>query len=628
TWIHARDATSGAPVDVHLDDGSFPLRSGVAAVVAEATELDVTAGAEDTVRTSRGATGATLLRLRLANPGVSGVSSNVRVASLGFALIDSAGGDRSRPDTTLSALRLVSGAQVLATHMLAPADGDTLVLALVPPVEIAANTPLDLALVGDLAATAPLGRFGARTLDSTFVDARDDNTRVPLPVHLTPSPLRGGPVTVEGPVDTMRVAGNPAMPAAVRIGDAGITAFTARFRHPGPPGSARIQVGRMDLQALDDLRRSLPPAAYLGRVRVMWNGTKVGDFVPAGNGGVVSVPLTDALIDPADTVHVEVRFDVSATAPAGYLELVVPLGGLAAADANTGAPVTVAAEPGTALPLASGLGRLTSPARDLEAGLASRLPAALAADGRPVVAGTLTLRNSDSLAAGAIAVDHLVARAADRDFAVRPLGAIASQVQAWRNGVPWAASGTLTPDSVSATLVASQPLSLDPGIAASLEIRLVTRIAAPPTSVRIGFDQADIGVVQPSSALLSVTTRPAAGLAFPMWTEVGSVSAADLQSSYVNFPNPFAAGREATTFAYYLPSPARVSLRILTPGGEVVNTLLDGVARSAGLRQSDLWDGRNGRGDVVYNGVYVAELDVRFDSGGSARLRRKVAVVR
>ena len=65
-----------------------------------------------------------------------------------------------------------------------------------------------------------------------------------------------------------------------------------------------------------------------------------------------------------------------------------------------------------------------------------------------------------------------------------------------------------------------------------------------------------------------------------------------------------------------------------TARGERVTSLLEGAPRPAGLHQSDAWDGRNGRGLAVTNGVYVAELSVAFDDGTSQRVLRRVAVVR
>jgi len=83
-----------------------------------------------------------------------------------------------------------------------------------------------------------------------------------------------------------------------------------------------------------------------------------------------------------------------------------------------------------------------------------------------------------------------------------------------------------------------------------------------------------------------------------------------------------------TTFVYSLRTGAEVSLRLLTPYGETVATLLEGVSRSAGLHQDDTWTGHNGNGVAVRNGVYLAELVVRFDDGEQQRVIRKVAVVR
>jgi hypothetical protein len=171
------------------------------------------------------------------------------------------------------------------------------------------------------------------------------------------------------------------------------------------------------------------------------------------------------------------------------------------------------------------------------------------------------------------------------------------------------------------------PLNVPPLVPVTLELRFVPRSGASG-ALRLGFAAADVGVVQPANPLLTIAVQPPAGRSFPVWTEVGNLTLASLEHSYSNFPNPFAAGREATRFAYYLPGPARVTLRIWTARGERVAALLDDASRPAGLHEQDAWNGRNGRGDVIANGVYVAEMIVRFDSGETQRLLRKVAVVR
>ena len=192
----------------------------------------------------------------------------------------------------------------------------------------------------------------------------------------------------------------------------------------------------------------------------------------------------------------------------------------------------------------------------------------------------------------------------------------------------WAQSAPLSPDSATTVLVPTAPLEVVPGAPVDLELRFVTPVGVSQSAIRLGLDAAGVGVVQPAGGALAVTVRPAAGQTFPLWTETGNFSDASLAGSWSNFPNPFAAGREPTTFSYWLRMPATVTLRLWTLRNEAVRILLDGVSRPAGLYQTDLWDGRNGRGDVVRNGVYVADLTVRYDDGSQEHVVRKVAVVR
>lgn len=105
------------------------------------------------------------------------------------------------------------------------------------------------------------------------------------------------------------------------------------------------------------------------------------------------------------------------------------------------------------------------------------------------------------------------------------------------------------------------------------------------------------------------------------------MSAASLSGSYSNFPNPFNPRYEETTFVYFLPADGRVTLRLWSVQGEKVITLINAEKRSAGLHQDDRWDGVNGAGHGVMNGVYIAELTVQYADGTSTRLVRKVAVV-
>ena len=68
-------------------------------------------------------------------------------------------------------------------------------------------------------------------------------------------------------------------------------------------------------------------------------------------------------------------------------------------------------------------------------------------------------------------------------------------------------------------------------------------------------------------------------------------------------------------------------MRLTTAAGEPVRMLLD-QARAAPAPRSRTLDGRNGAGELVRNGVYLAEIITAFDDGRSARAIRKVVVMR
>jgi len=216
-------------------------------------------------------------------------------------------------------------------------------------------------------------------------------------------------------------------------------------------------------------------------------------------------------------------------------------------------------------------------------------------------------------------------RGANASSTPAPVGAAASIVRLYRQGNLWA-EAALQPGDTLATL-SGAPINVAPQAPIAMELRFVPR-AGVAGGLRLGFQASDVGVIQPTNPLLAIGVAAPPGKSYPLWTEYGGFTVADLERSYANFPNPFAAGREPTRFAYYLPGSARVTLRIWTPRGERVATVLEQAERSQGLHQDDAWDGRNGHGDVVANGVYVAEIVVQLDGGDSRRLLRKVAVVR
>jgi hypothetical protein len=319
--------------------------------------------------------------------------------------------------------------------------------------------------------------------------------------------------------------------------------------------------------------------------------------------------------------------DFQTTAPASSFALSLGANGLEVADANLGTPASVAVDSGGDFPLLSGITRIMPPSRSLLVDLADAMPAVLAPDGRDVTAGALSLLNNAAAGSGPVRVDHLVLRARGP---AGPVAIGAAVAHAWLavDGGPHVLGGALTIDSTTTRLAFPGGLDLAPGVPVTVTLGCATRTDPAVAGFALEVQADDVGVVQPGNPLLDVVVLPAPGRAFPLVTRMGTYAAASLAHSWSNFPNPFTPARGATTFAYYLPADARVTLAIWTARGERVVTLLDDAPRAAGLHQEDRWDGRNGAGAGVVDGVYIADLTVKTDDGRVERLRRKVGVVR
>jgi M6 family metalloprotease-like protein len=86
-----------------------------------------------------------------------------------------------------------------------------------------------------------------------------------------------------------------------------------------------------------------------------------------------------------------------------------------------------------------------------------------------------------------------------------------------------------------------------------------------------------------------------------------------------NYPNPI--GRGATTIKYALKDPGRTVLKVYNVAGQAIRTLVDGEQHPNYYAVT--WDGRNGKGKPVANGVYFYKLT----SGGFSDTK-KMSVIR
>ncbi len=107
-----------------------------------------------------------------------------------------------------------------------------------------------------------------------------------------------------------------------------------------------------------------------------------------------------------------------------------------------------------------------------------------------------------------------------------------------------------------------------------------------------------------------------------------SIIPEEFAASFKNYPNPFNPMQESTEIRYNLPYDSDVDIHIYTATGEEVRHLhFDAGANGgrAGLNADIYWDGQNGHGDMVLNGIYIAHIEAAT-SGLTATV--KMAVVK
>ncbi len=157
-----------------------------------------------------------------------------------------------------------------------------------------------------------------------------------------------------------------------------------------------------------------------------------------------------------------------------------------------------------------------------------------------------------------------------------------------------------------------------------LPVTLFADVAPTVTAQTLKFSIANSAAITandvPSGTVSISTVGDPTG--FPMVSGVMVFTDGELAKTYGNYPNPFHAGSEPTTIEFNLQTASTVSLEIYDVMGNRVRSLLKNAALPAGIQRVP-WDGENGMGSLVLNGIYFAQLDVN-----GAKLLLKIAVVK
>jgi hypothetical protein len=208
---------------------------------------------------------------------------------------------------------------------------------------------------------------------------------------------------------------------------------------------------------------------------------------------------------------------------------------------------------------------------------------------------------------------------------------------------------TITPGPPSAVRLASSPSWVGGNKHATLTARVVDTYenGVPDRPVTFAL-LSGTGSLTPTDSLTDPNGDARAGFLGPRQPEIDRIRATSgsfsrdlvLEIAFVDptagggyvtsYPNPFHPPQQSTLIAYKLDDHASVTLRIFTLSGDLVlrRTFDKGaVGGRAGLNEV-AWDGRNGKGEAVASGGYIALIEAQGTGETMHVIRHKIAVVR
>lgn len=454
-------------------------------------------------------------------------------------------------------------------------------------------------------------------------------TGAPVPVAPASGyafPLETGLIPIQQAATQLQVyhTAGLADQTVVLRGDANVAPINFTFLNPGNTGTSRVDVTHLVLTVTDGSGNTLSPASVFTRVAVT-GGLLYGEVtsLPA-SGSDITIPLSNNYIGVPvyQPVTATVQVDIHPTAnTVAFRLLLAGSGAVVAQDANTlqGVPV-VAAFVSDAFPMISPTVRLASSFLVTSQSVA---PATLY-PGQQAALLDLTFSHPGPSDLGPLVLLGLTLTA--RDQAQNPIawsGVCAEVIlraadnSVLSQAVPLAASSQvfLPLSGVSVAPFASALIRV--------EVKLLAQPQAGAFSLAVNA-AADVGVTQPLDP-----TRPVyVSAAWPLASSPAAVGGGQGRLRLANYPNPFAAGKESTRFAYYLSAPSTVTAVLYTLAGDQVKSLAQSVYQTAG-EQVLVWNGRTESGAVVANGVYLLRLEaVPAADGGPVTQIRKVAVVK
>lgn len=621
--VDANDGTAVAAASTE----TFPWSTAPIAVNSPAESLLVDSGNGATKTVNVGQDDVRMFTIEFTHPGDP---SRARVILTDFTLgfLDLSG-TAVTAGAVAKNLRIVTEASTLFEGDVAAGSSSTLSIALQTPLVLPPGSKQTVDVVVDVKNLPLAEGFTVVLATAQSLVARDINSgRIvavgPLDPALRSFPFSSDRIVFQNPASGILASHVDRLPPAVLPSARAVPVMDIVVSHGGAAPASSVRVDSLNIEFSFSGGASVFPGDYFSAIVVTHEGDTIyRASTLSGAAPAVGCRLSQpVLVAPSDRETLSILLDTRPVFSPSAVAVRIHQTGLVVIDANDG--VRFFGIEGE-FPLLAGPVPLQLPTSGVATKLVARAPANVGTTTPNLEAFDFVLKNGGSSGSTPVELAGLRVRVQDaRGRAMEPASIVAAARLVTRDST--VVDGTTSASSIGFTLPAGL-VRVSGGATDTVSVFLDIETDLGDANFRLAIEDS-LAV----DVLDGVTASPvpvvAASGDFPLVTRWIHLLGASVQSAYTNYPNPFAAGRDRTTITYYLDQRSTVTLKLYTLWGAPVLTLIDNVVQPSGLYQDVHWDGRNGDGDVVNNGVYYLVLELRGENGQEATLKRKVGVIR
>ncbi len=619
------DHNTGIPVDIGGIE--FPWTTNAVDIREPALELLVGMDGMAPESINRGQEDVRVFSLALTNAGIS-FGADISISSI-YLEVEDISGNGAEAAGIFSEFRLQDGPGYRYSTVSVFGTSQTVECVFQPEIVISPGIPLVLDGYVDFVSDPVPAGFRLVLQDSLCLGARDANSGETVTVRGDQSggydfPMDSGGTLFLNPLSGLSVSGTPMLPNAVVASSLDINAFDVVIRHTGSQGESNALISSLSIRLLDSSGSGIPWNSTIEGLRATAGDSIVGSVYPAAGdtSSYMAIVFPGGIqVSPGDSIDVDISVDLEGVSLPPDFQMQIAQSGIEIYDATSMERYTSVQGD---FPLTSGIAEIVHPADGITFGAGSIMPSNIV-PGEKIGVFELRFSRSESSEGSQVIVSRFDIEFEDRYGMPIDPSSIVEKIIIENDGIGVGLSTEIVSGAIRIDL--ADPVTVNKGQSIVLKVSTRTTESISVEALRAEIPSVSSIVCVDGVSDVPVSVSLEEGFALPFVSGMAAVLAGETEASFSNYPNPFIASQEKTRITFFLSSSSEVSLDVYTMTGKLVKKIINNEDMTSGLHQDIWWDGRNGRGEKVLNGVYF--LVLRTKTGGSEKVfRRKAALVR